>query len=108
MNEEIIALSPLLAFVVFLIVGYLLYLLGGRLGLKLRPETGKLLSYYCGEDVPGGKVKQSYGFFHVAFFFTILHVTALMIATMPGGNFALLGVAYILAVAISVGALLRR
>jgi hypothetical protein len=49
----------------------------------------------CGEDSPGENKPQSYGLFHVAFFFTVLHVGALLIATAPRGLGALLGIVLI-------------
>ncbi len=99
---------PPIAFIIFLVIGYLIYRLGGSMGLKLKDEGGKLKTYACGEDIPGGKVQQTYDFFHVAFFFTILHVAVLMIATMPSGNIAIIGVIYLLVGLVSIIMLLRE
>ena len=47
------------------------------------PE-GKTKAYACGEDVKEHRVRLNYGeFFPFAFFFTIMHVITLMIATSP-------------------------
>lgn len=94
-----IVLHPVIAFLIFLIMGYLLYKWGGVLGPKPTRERGKLSTYACGEDIPRGKVRHSYHLFHFAFFFTVLHVAALVIATVPSGSMALLGIIY-LAIAI--------
>ena len=101
-------LLPPIAFIIFLVIGYLIYRLGGSMGLKLKDEGGKLKPYACGEDIPGGKVQQTYHFFHIAFFFTILHVAVLMIATMPSGNIAILGAVYLLVGLVSILMLLRE
>ena len=46
--------------------------------------AGKLKAYACGEDVKDHRVRPNYSeFFPFAFFFTIMHVIALMIATSP-------------------------
>jgi NADH:ubiquinone oxidoreductase subunit 3 (subunit A) len=82
---------PVVTFLIMLIIVYLLYLFAGTLGPKHTKAKYKLKTYACGEDYSGGKLPQSYNFFHIAFFFTILHVGALLIATAPGGNAAILG-----------------
>jgi len=96
---------PVTAFLIFLIIIYLFYVFAGRLGPALKPEKYKQDSYACGEEHPDTTVKQSYDFFHVAFFFTILHVGALFIATAPSGESALLGVVLISAMALTAFAL---
>jgi NADH:ubiquinone oxidoreductase subunit 3 (subunit A) len=83
--------SPVATFLIILLIIYLLYLFAGTLGPKRTKAKYKLKSYACGEDYPGGKLQQSYNFFHVAFFFTVLHVGVLLIATAPLGHAALLG-----------------
>jgi NADH:ubiquinone oxidoreductase subunit 3 (subunit A) len=82
---------PVVTFLIMLVIISLLYLFAGSLGPKPTKAKYKLQSYACGEDYSGGKLQQSYNFFHVAFFFTILHVGALLIATAPLGHAALLG-----------------
>ena len=45
---------------------------------------GKYKSYACGENVDQPRIQPSYEqFFPFAFFFTIMHVVALVIATAP-------------------------
>ena len=49
----------------------------GRTGAGAEP-------YACGEDLPDHMIQPDYGqFFPFAFFFTILHVVALMATTVP-------------------------
>jgi NADH-quinone oxidoreductase subunit A len=83
---------PIVTFLVALLIVYILYFIAGRMGPKHTKAKYKLTSYACGEDYPSGKIQQSYNFFHIAFFFTVLHVGALLIATAPLGHAALLGV----------------
>ena len=83
--------SPVATFLIMLVIICLLYVFAGTLGPKRTKTKYKLKSYACGEDYPGGKLPQSYNFFHVAFFFTILHVGVLLIATAPLGQAAILG-----------------
>jgi hypothetical protein len=46
--------------------------------------SGKGKAYACGEDVKDNKAQPDYRqFFPFAFFFTIMHVLALVVATVP-------------------------
>ena len=96
---------PVVTFLIMLLIVALLYLFAGTLGPKHKKAKYKLKSYACGEDYPSGKIQQSYNFFHIAFFFTILHVGALLIATAPLGHAALLGVLLIGVMALTAYAL---
>ena len=99
-------LYPPIAFLVLLVVGYLIYRLSKALGPKPSPGKEKLSPYACGEDIPAKKVEYNYKLFRFAFFFTILHVAALVITTMPSGSIALIGVMYLLVILIVVVILL--
>jgi len=56
------------------------------------PE-GKTKAYACGEDVKEHRIKVNYSeFFPFAFFFTIMHVITLMIATSPENMKNVLGI----------------
>ena len=103
MNE--ILFNPLITFLIALLVVFVLYLFAGLLGPKQKKAPYKLTSYACGEEHPTGKIQQSYNFFHVAFFFTILHVGALVIATAPIGEGAFIGVILIGVMALTAFAL---
>lgn len=89
-------LAPPIAFIIFVIIAYLVYKGGGTLGAKKKVEGSKLDTYACGEDIPSKKGQHAYQFFRIAFFFTILHVAALIIVTAPSGSMALLGIIYLL------------
>lgn len=104
-----ILLSPPVAFVLFLAAAALLYLLGRRMAPKLRDVGGKLTSYACGEDMPGTKIQFGYRlFFFVALFFTIMHVAALVIATVPSGKIVLFAILYLTVIFLSILALITR
>jgi NADH-quinone oxidoreductase subunit A len=50
-------------------------------------SLGKTKAYACGEDPVTNRLQPNYGeFFPVAFFFTIMHVAALILATVPQGG----------------------
>ena len=79
-------LTPPVAFIIVLAVSLLLSALSGPLAFKRKTGIpGPLTdSYACGEEVPSPRVQPDYSqFFPFAFFFTILHVVTLMVATVP-------------------------
>jgi NADH-quinone oxidoreductase subunit A len=105
-------LSPPIAFILVLIaalfVGYLLSKLAFRPG-KL-PE-GLTKEYACGEDLPTAMIQPDYSqFYPFAFYFTILHVVALMIATVPTATIetSLIAAVYILGAMIGLLVLYAR
>jgi len=102
-------ISPPVAFLVFLVIGFLIYALGSRLAPKLKKEGGKLATYACGEDLPGVKLQFGYRlFFFIALFFTMMHVAALVIATIPGGKIVFFGIIYLVMIFLSIMALITR
>lgn len=104
-----ILLSPPVAFLIILMLCYLLYLAAAALAPKLKNTGGKLKSYACGEDMPGKKIQFGYEtFFLFAIFFTMMHVAALVIATIPSGMIVFFGVFYLFMIFISVLALVIR
>ena len=108
MIKEILLFPPV-AFSIFLLVAGLLYLSGSLLAAKGQPSAGKRKQYACGEDVPAQRLQPNYEiFFPFALFFTIIHVTALILSTLPAGNIALLGILYMGGVAISLYTLVVR
>ena len=109
MSKIDILISPPLAFLVFLVLAFLIYALGSRLAPKLKKEGGKLTTYACGEDIPGVKLQFGYRlFFFIALFFTMMHVAALVIATIPGGKIVFLGIVYLVMIFLSILALVTR
>ncbi len=77
-----ILLSPPVAFLIFIGLSVGLSALFSRLAARGKDNKKKLDPYSCGETVPENQGQPEYSqFFHFAFFFTIMHVTVLMIAT---------------------------
>jgi NADH-quinone oxidoreductase subunit A len=102
-------ISPPVAFVLFLAVAFLVYLVGKRMAPKMTRTGGKLTSYACGEDIPGTKVQFGYRlFFFIALFFTIMHVATLIIATVPAGKIVWFAVLYLAVIFLSIMALVTR
>jgi NADH-quinone oxidoreductase subunit A len=102
-------IAPPVAFILFLAIAVLIYLLGRRMAPKLNKAGGKLKTYACGEDIPGVKVQFGYRlFFFIALFFTIMHVAALMIATVPSGKIVWFAVLYLVVIFLSILALVTR
>ncbi|HTP25137.1 MAG TPA: hypothetical protein VMK12_05675 [Anaeromyxobacteraceae bacterium] len=76
-----------------------------------RDDSGKYAAWACGEDVKDHKSQPEYGeFFHFAFFFTVLHVLALIVATVPRGTIggAGLAVGMLATASVSLLVLFRR
>jgi NADH-quinone oxidoreductase subunit A len=102
-------LFPPVAFALFLLVGLLIYMFGSLLAAKGSVNNGKKNQYACGEDVAAAKVQPDYTFFFpFAIFFTIVHVSALIMATLPVGNIALMGILYLAGISISLYTLVAR
>ena len=104
-----VLLSPPVAFFVFLGAAFGLYALGRGMAPKLTNTGGKLTTYACGENIPGVKIQFGYRlFFFIALFFTMMHVAALMVATLPSGPIAYLGLFYLGMIFLAVLALITR
>jgi len=105
MNHTLL-FTPLSVFLAFLVIAYLIYRSGGLLAPRPKHQSRhKLDTYACGEEFEGGKIQQSFTLFHVAFIFTIFHIAALIIATIPDGDNALYGLLFIVGLLIAAVAL---
>lgn len=107
MNHATLLMPPIL-FVIVLLLVMLEYDGLGRLSFRQplgkKAPPGKTKPYACGEDVADHRAQPDYAqFFHFAFFFTIMHVVALMVATMPTGVPAAAGLAAAFLVSAAVG-----
>jgi NADH:ubiquinone oxidoreductase subunit 3 (subunit A) len=82
-------LLPPVTFIVVLLISTLLSKMSKVLAFKDHSlPGGKYKSYACGENVDQPRVQPGYEqFFPFAFFFTIMHVVALVIATAPIKSF---------------------
>ncbi len=109
--DSVLLLPPITFVVMLAFVG--LQSLGFR-PLALKPgkdEPGKLKPYACGEPVTDHRAQPDYAqFFPFAFFFTIIHVVALVVTTVPRGSGAAAGVAvaFLVSAAVAIYVLFRR
>ncbi|MCL2351207.1 MAG: hypothetical protein FWC55_01610 [Firmicutes bacterium] len=101
-------LTPPLDFLLLLAVAALLSLAFKGLAAKGGDSAGKGEPYACGQDVNTGRIQPSYTeFFSFAFFFTILHVTALVLGTVPA-NAVWLAMPFLAIAVLAIVILFRR
>lgn len=106
-------LWPPFAFVLMLVAALIL-----RRGLSIfsfpakdGAMGGKRKAYACGEDMKENRGQPNYSqFFPFAFFFTIMHVLALVVATVPAHDWSAVQIAvgYLICSAIGLFILFRR
>lgn len=102
-----ILLAPPFAFAVYLVIAFLLSRTSAAHTGGMTPG-GSEKAYACGEDMPENISQPDYSqFFPFAFFFTIMHVIALVIATVPHGA-VLMPLVYLAAAATSIFIIFRR
>ena len=104
-------LTPPAAFLIVLGAAACVFGLFSRLALRKGRIGAGAKPYACGEETPDQKVQPDYSqFFPFAFFFTILHVVALMTTTMKVGTVATLCIAliYVLGGFVGLTVLYRR
>lgn len=101
-------LAPPLAFIIFLLLSIGLSKVTSLVSAKGKECCGKTKAYACGEDVQFHKAQPDYSqFFPFAFFFTIMHVVALIVATVPSG-LSVMSVLYIVIAVMALFILFRR
>lgn len=90
-------LTPPVAFIIILVFTILLSDLLSKFSFKVKKgEDASTESYSCGEEGLTPLIRPDYSqFFPFAFFFTILHVAALIIATVPMETLESLSIAVI-------------
>lgn len=82
--NTIFFLPPLAFIIIFLVIVALLNLARGVAFVNKNPSDAGKKPYACGEDTFRSRYQPDYKqFFAFAFFFTIMHVTALIIACLP-------------------------
>jgi len=105
-------ISPPMAFLILLLAVLGLSMALSRLAFRPRRiPKGLTEPYACGEDLPNHMIQPDYSqFFPFAFYFTILHVVALMATTVPTetlGTF-LIAVVYVAGGIVGLFVLSRR
>ena len=111
--SNVLLLLPPIAFLVIFVFVWLQYagLKALSSGEKWPEEKGKAESYACGQEVGDSRVSPNFSqFFPFAFFFTIMHVVALVVATYPRGDAGAIwmGVGYLVSAAVSLFILYKR
>ena len=105
-------LTPPVAFIIAFAASALLLFALSKLAIKVKNRpNGATKSYACGEDMPNHMIQPNYGqFFPFAFFFTILHVVALMVTTVPTQTMVSFAIAivYVLGAVVGLATLYRR
>lgn len=85
-----ILLAPPLAFLIMLACSLVLSRVSNAFSVQGTPSPGKTKAYACGEDLSVNQARPDYSeFFPFAFFFTIMHVVALIVTTVPAGTYGL-------------------
>ena len=103
-----IFLAPPLAFILLLLFSGFFSLFSNVFAAKGIVSNGKTKAYACGEDVQMNRAQPDYSqFFPIAFFFTIMHVVVLIIASVPKG-INLMACFYLIIAILSLGILFRR
>ena len=109
---DTILFFPPIAFILVLAVTVGVSALLSKLAIRpAKHSAGETKAYACGEDVREHRVRPEYSqFFPFAFFFTIMHVVALIVATTPVGNAAvsIMAVFYVLVAAVGLFILYRN
>ena len=111
MLKELLITPPVVFLIIFIVTVFLVNILS-KLSFRRKTESKESRkAYACGEDFKEHLIQPDYSqFFPFAFFFTILHVVALVIATVPTENFETFAIAvvYIVGAVIGLFILLRR
>jgi hypothetical protein len=109
---NMLLLLPPVALTLLVIVVWLLSAASGTLGFKRTGDRGALDKPYAGgETIEKHRVQIDYGqFFPFAFFFTILHVVTLVVATSPARTLqgVAISVIYVLGALLGLFILFRR
>jgi len=103
-----ILFSPPVAFIItFLVVVALAKVCVTFAPGARKDQTDAKKAYACGEDFKGHFIQPDYSqFFPFAFFFTILHVVALVIATVPAETVEILAIAVVYVAGAIIGLLI--
>ena len=111
MPNELLLTPPVVFIAVLVAALFFAYVLSK---LSLKPKkipAGLTKEYSCGEDIKTHMIQPDYTqFFPFAFYFTILHVVSLMLATVPMATMQtfMIAVVYILGAIVGLFVLYKR
>ena len=104
----ILILSPPITFIIYLLLFLGISAVFKKLAAHGAYSEGKEKSYACGEEMAANQGQPEYSeFFMLAFFFTIIHVIVLVVATDTNG-LTLASAVYIGVTVLALFMLLRR
>ena len=105
--DKIILSPPVVFFLLLALTGGLSFV-SKKLSARGVYSEGKEQAYACGESFEENKAQPNYSeFFKFAFFFTIMHVIVLVVATDPMG-LTVTSAVYLTVTVVSLFMLLRR
>ncbi len=94
--------SPFVIFGVAVAIGYLMYFWSRTVAPASTAGVNKQMPYVGGEPAVAQNFQPGYQFFYVALFFTLVHVAALVLATMPSGILPWASVGYLATIFLAV------
>ena len=103
--------SPPIAFAIILVAVLLGAFALSRLSCRKGRGGAFVKPYACGEDIPTHMIQPNYSqFLPFAFFFTILHVVALTVASVPieAGSTLVIAILYVIGALIGLSVLYRK
>ncbi len=105
-------LSPPITFIIILGAVFCISAVLRKLAFKPQKQINGLTKpYACGEEIKDYMIQPDYSqFFPFVYYFTILHVVALMVAAIPAGAIEtlLIAIVYIICAAVGLLVLYRR
>ncbi len=107
MSAKILLVPPVAFIIIFLVMAVWSIILNRCASPKRENPSESEKAYACGEDFKDHLIQPDYSqFFPFAFFFTILHVVALVIATVPTETIETLAIAVVYVVGAIIGLLI--
>ncbi len=97
-----VLVSPFVIFGVAIAIAWLMYLWSRSIAPVSVGGLNKQMPYVGGEAATAQAYQPGYQFFYVALFFTLVHVAALVLATMPTGLLPWAALGYLGLVAVGI------
>jgi len=108
MDVAAMLLAPPITFLIYLLISAGISMVSRRYAARGTYTENKARSYACGEDLKENRGQPDYSeFFKFAFFFTIMHVIALVVATDSEG-LSIVSAVYIGVTALALFMVLRK
>lgn len=97
-----VLVSPFAIFGAAIAIAWLMYFWSRSIAPASTNSVNKVMPYVGGEPATAQAYQPGYQFFYVALFFTLVHVAALVLATMPTGLLPWAAIGYLGLVAVGV------